>query len=66
MSHVNGFLSTILPDVWTKNFSARSEDDMGTGMMSLQLLSSIAIDGHIGFLSFEVFSVSLEWSVKNM
>jgi len=30
------------------------------------LLSSFSIDGHIGFLSFEVFNESLKWSIKNM
>lgn len=52
-------LSTILPDMWTKNLSAGSKYDMGTCVMSLKLLSSLSIDCHMNFLTFVELKVAL-------
>jgi len=52
MSHLGSLLGSMLPDVWSKNLSARGENYMGSCMVSHQLLSSLLVDRHMNTLSF--------------
>lgn len=51
MCFLIGLLGTGLPDVRSKDVSAGSEDDMSTGMMSLELAASFGINCTLDSLS---------------
>ena len=63
MSHLSCLFSTILPDMWTQNLSARCKDDMGSSMMCLQLLSPDWINFDIDSLALDI---SFKWPIKGV
>jgi hypothetical protein len=66
MSSVNGFFSTMLPNMWTKYFSARSKDDMSTSMVISKLNSSSLINLTCNNTIFIMFCAFRKWFVKLM
>ena len=63
VSHLGSFLGSILPNVGTEHLAARSEDDMGSSVMGLELSSSLGIDHDMGLLALDV---ALDWLVKGV
>lgn len=66
VSHFGGLFGTMLPDVWTQDLSARGVDDMGSSVMSLELLSSICINDNFNLLTLVHIKVTFKRSVKNV
>lgn len=66
VSDLGGLLGTVLPNVRPQDLSAGSEYDVSTSMVSLELLSSLWIDGHMDLLSLVELEVAFQWSVKSV
>ena len=66
MSNLGCLLGTILPNVRSQNLSTGSENNMSSGVMSLELLSSLSVDCDVDLLSLVELEVALQWSVKSM
>lgn len=63
MCNLSCFLRSVLPNMWTQNFSAGCKNNVCSGVMSLQLLSSDWINLDINSLSFVV---ALKWLIKGV
>ena len=57
---------TMLPDMWSKNFSTGSKDNVSSSMMGHELLSSLSIDSDMNTLALVSIDISFEWLVKSM
>lgn len=66
MSNLSCFLGTVLPNVRAEDLPARGEDDVSSGMMSLELLSPLSVDGDVGLLALVELNISFEWSVEGV
>lgn len=64
MSLLGRLFGTMLPDVWAQDLSASGEDDMGTSMMSLKLLTATLINVDADLLTLEHLDVTFKRSVK--
>jgi hypothetical protein len=51
MSTFDSFLCTILPDMRSKNFTARSENNVSTSVMSAKLLTTCRINTNMSILA---------------
>lgn len=66
MSSVDRFFSSMLPNMWTKYFPARSKDDMSTSMVISKLNSSSLVNLACNNTIFIMFSAFRKWFVKLM
>lgn len=66
MCNFRCLLCTILPNVRSKYFSAWSEYNMSSSMMSLKLLSSIFINSYFYLFAFKFINTYFNWSIKCM
>lgn len=66
MSSVNSFFSTMLPNMWTKYFPARSKDYMSTSMVISKLNPSFLVNLTCNNTIFIMFSAFRKWFIKLM
>jgi hypothetical protein len=66
VSNLGGLLCTVLPDVRSQNLSACGENDMGTGVMGHELLSSFRINYNMSLHPLVKLQVAFQWSIKGM